>query len=295
MRPRVQRVLIWSAGIVLGAAVAVHVQAQTQAPAQEAPPAPSGLGNSQYAHLLDPRPDSGQTVAPVFEGWEPNPDGTASMYFGYMNRNWKEEVDIPVGPNNSFSPGPEDRGQPTHFLPRRRKQAFAIVVPRGYKDTIVWTLSIRGKIEKVPGSLKPEQQIDVRKDTTDNNTPPKVSVPARMTAVAGKPLTLNAAVSDDGLPKTRGAASDPRASLHVNWSKYRGPGPIMFSALLTPVTGGTATTAATFTQPGLYIVQALADDGSVLATSQGQNVPGFACCWSTANITVTVKGMESAQ
>ena len=29
-----------------------------------------------------------------------------------------EQVDLAVGPNNSFEPG-GDRGQPTHFVPRR--------------------------------------------------------------------------------------------------------------------------------------------------------------------------------
>jgi hypothetical protein len=293
MSGRLQRTLCvcGAAGLLLGAVVTVHArpQTQTQTQTQEPAPTPAGLANSQYAHLLDSRPDSGQTVAPVFEGWAPNADGTVSMYFGYMNRNWKEELDIPIGPNNNFAPGPPDRGQPTHFLPRRHKQIFAVVVPKGYKDTIVWTLAIRGRSEKVPGSLKPEQQIDVSIDTSDNNTPPKISVPARMTAVVGQPLRMSAAVTDDGLPKARATQStSPLAGLNVRWSKYRGPGPITFTTVVTPVTRGTATTEATFTQPGVYTVQALADDGSVLATSQGQNVPGFACCWSTANITVTV-------
>ena len=44
----------------------------------------------------------GQDVAPVFEGWERNPDGTFSMVFGYLNRNYEEELDIPVGPGNTI-------------------------------------------------------------------------------------------------------------------------------------------------------------------------------------------------
>src|SRR5262249_31769886 len=61
----------------------------------------------------------GQDVVPVYEGWKPNPDGTFTMYFGYFNRNYEEELDIPLGPNNSIDPG-GDRGQPTHFYPRRQ-------------------------------------------------------------------------------------------------------------------------------------------------------------------------------
>jgi hypothetical protein len=32
----------------------------------------------------------GQDVAPAFEGWGQNPDGTYSMLFGYLNRNYEE-------------------------------------------------------------------------------------------------------------------------------------------------------------------------------------------------------------
>jgi len=41
--------------------------------------------------------DRGQNVAPVFEGWERNPDGTFNMVFGYMNRNYREMPHVPVG------------------------------------------------------------------------------------------------------------------------------------------------------------------------------------------------------
>ena len=40
--------------------------------------------------------DRGQNVAPVFEGWEQNSDGTFTMVFGYMNRNYEEMPEIPL-------------------------------------------------------------------------------------------------------------------------------------------------------------------------------------------------------
>src|SRR5688572_21172815 len=58
---------------------------------------------------------SGQSVAPVFEGWEPNPDGSFNFVFGYFNRNHEEVLDIPAGPNNGIEPGGPDQGQPTVF------------------------------------------------------------------------------------------------------------------------------------------------------------------------------------
>src|ERR1700685_1146646 len=77
----------------------------------------------------------GQNVAPVFEGWERNADGTFSMVFGYLNRNFEEEVDIPLGSENSITVGAEvfgDKGQPTHFYPRRQRFLFKVVGPAGW-------------------------------------------------------------------------------------------------------------------------------------------------------------------
>ena len=51
---------------------------------------------------------SGQNVVPVFEGWEKNADGSFSFVFGYLNRNYEEEPEIPIGPGNGFSPGAAD-------------------------------------------------------------------------------------------------------------------------------------------------------------------------------------------
>src|SRR5688572_2213611 len=63
----------------------------------------------------------GQNVSPAFEGWERNADGSFNFLFGYMNRNWEEELNVPIGPENNLSPGAPDQGQPTHFLPRRNR------------------------------------------------------------------------------------------------------------------------------------------------------------------------------
>ena len=83
---------------------------------------------------------SGQGLAPVYEGFDVNPDGTYNMWFGYMNRNFEEELDVPVGGENRFDPGPADRGQPTHFDTRRHKDVFRVVVPKDFGDAnkIVW-------------------------------------------------------------------------------------------------------------------------------------------------------------
>src|SRR4030095_3386287 len=81
----------------------------------------------------------GQNVAPAYEGWELGSDGNKYFLFGYMNRNWEEEIDVPVGPENGFNVGGDrgagapglsnDQGQPTHFLPRRNRFIFKVKVP----------------------------------------------------------------------------------------------------------------------------------------------------------------------
>ena len=51
---------------------------------------------------LEPIHDSGQSVTGAFEGWFKNADGSFSILLGYFNRNLKEELDIPIGPNSAL-------------------------------------------------------------------------------------------------------------------------------------------------------------------------------------------------
>ena len=163
----------------------------------------------------------GQNVAPAYEGWEQAPDGTKYFLFGYMNRNWEEEIDVPVGSDNGFNLGGADQGQPTHFLPRRNRFVFRVRVPDGFreKDELIWTLASRGKTLKAYASLRTDYAVDdvVKASETGalgagtsspevrSNKPPVVKVdgPKTHTIKAGEPLTLVAYVLDDGIPKRR--------------------------------------------------------------------------------------------
>src|SRR4029453_4227572 len=64
---------------------------------------------------LVPAPASGGGVTPPFQAWYQNGDGSYSFLVGYYNRNTREAIDIPIGPNNKVEPGLPDQGQPTHF------------------------------------------------------------------------------------------------------------------------------------------------------------------------------------
>ena len=126
---------------------------------------------------------NGQGLAPVYEGWDQNDDGTFNMWFGYMNRNFEETLDIPAGAENKFEPGQPDRGQPTFFETRRHKDVFRVVVPKDFGESakLNWTLTVRGKSEVVSGTLNRVWQIDRRRTTrggnseqVNSNTPPDV-------------------------------------------------------------------------------------------------------------------------
>src|SRR6516165_3828964 len=112
---------------------------------------------------------SGQPLWPAFEGWEKNDDGSFSLLFGYMNDNWSEEIDVPIGPDNSFSPGAPDQGQPTHFLPRRNRFIFRVTVPKDFGNKeLVWTLASQGKTQKAYGSLRLDlliENVDIMSET----------------------------------------------------------------------------------------------------------------------------------
>jgi hypothetical protein len=52
-----------------------------------------------------------------------NTDGSLTSVWSYVN-NTASAVDIPVGPDNRITTAPDDRGQPTHFLPGQHLNAW---------------------------------------------------------------------------------------------------------------------------------------------------------------------------
>ncbi len=244
----------------------------------------------------------GQSVSPSFEGWYRNPDGTRSLVFGYFNRNYDEHLDIPVGADNRFEPGPADRGQPTHFLPRRQTGVFAVVVPVDFEGRLSWSLTAYGETVAIPGHLRPEWEIDALREVTSGNTPPVlrfgspdgapgqgqhgVRSASAVRAVVSEPARIAVWAADDGVRKRRAAARPNRFGLV--WSKYRGPGGVDFESTEPEVgAAGRAVTTATFDTPGRYVLRVLAwdDSGGQAAIMAG----GFFCCWTNGYLTVDVE------
>lgn len=201
---------------------------------------------------------SGEVVSPAYEGWWPNDDGTFKLFFGYMNSNWQQQFDIPVGEDNYFSVVDEaelddltldgfdaetaDMGQPTHFYPRRNPFLFTIDVPADFgEQEIVWTLKSQGKIARAYGSLYPDYRIDPQVISTEvggafgslddrlrSNIPPELEVRGDnyRTVAVGEPLDLSVYANDPDDFPARSRRGLPRTPEQI----YRPPSSIVASS-----------------------------------------------------------------
>ena len=274
----------WSvvaAACVIAACASVVIVGARPAPAQLEPPA-----------------DRGKSITPAFEGWYKNSDGTFTLLLGYFNRNSKQILEIPVGPNNRIEPGGPDQGQPTYFAPRRAWGVFTITVPKDFgTKKLTWTITANGETTSVPVSLNPPYEVSPFKDLAMGNTPPVLKftpdgpsltgpprgIAATYEATSTQPATIEFWASDKG--NTQGAPSAGRGgAISLSLHKFRGPGDIKF-ANERPRMGedGKVSTTASFSAPGDYVVRVQANDSS------GDGGGGFQCCWTNAHVKVTVK------
>jgi hypothetical protein len=290
------------AGLALAGVVLLTAPTHAQAPQRE------------------PLRETGNSVTGGFEGWFAYPDGSYGLLVGYFNRNTKQELDIPIGPNNHMDPGGPDRGQPTHFLTGRQSGMFVVRVPKDFgKSRITWTLTANGLTTTIPLGLHPDYEISPFVSTAsvvdapgEGDTPPilrfeeqgqsaqgPVPLSVEKTANVSSPLTLAVWVADDGRIFTNSGAVPTamrnRPPVTLRWTKYRGPGPVTFAKDRPEVQKasechekgmvfcGSSTTTATFSQPGDYQLHVLVNDYS------GEGGGGFQCCWTTGIVKVAVK------
>ena len=221
---------------------------------------------------------TGQNIAPAYEGWEKNPDGSFNLVFGYFNRNWQEEIDVPVGPGNTIDPGGPDRGQPTHLQPRRNRFVFRVKVPADFgAKELVWTLTTNGKTEKAYASLKPDYYIDDDVIMANNGA---AGMGGADPALKGN-KALNPGIA------TRFTV-DSATGLRLSWFVYRGAGNVVFDPVQAKVWEDTRDNAnspwsygwrtppvppdgmwvvrATFREPGTFVLRCLAHDGGLSTT-----------------------------
>ena len=268
---------------------------------------------------FEPALESGQSVTGAFEGWFPNADGSFSLLVGYFNRNTKQALDIPTGTDNNIEPGGPDYSQPTHFGPGRGWGIFTIRVPKDFGEKkLTWTLVANGKTTAIKLWLNRDYEIspfiasaDVGPDA---DTPPTLrfqdfkqegpvvqgpqGLSTRRTTPVNKPLPLTVWVSDDGKWFSNSGAKPRNLSpipVTVTWTKYRGPGAVIFAKDKPSVEkleggdakfpfNGKATTTAEFSEPGEYVLHVTINDYS----GEGGG-GGFQCCWSNGTVNVSVK------
>jgi hypothetical protein len=270
------------------------------------------LLSGQSTSMPAPRRGAGDSVTGAFEGWYYNPDGSRAFLVGYYNRNSRQELDIPIGPNNRIEPGGPDMGQPTHFLPGRQWGMFTVNAPKEFKptDSFTWTIVANGQSMSIPLRLKSDYVMSPFSEIAVGNTPPVLKFEpdgkafqgplatlqsaVSMTASVSAPLALPIWISDD-MKYTSGTNAPPagsRSPVSVRWTKYRGPGEVTFDKARPEIqklpTGaapfnGKADATAKFAAPGDYVLHATGNDYS------GDGGGGFGCCWSTALVKVAVK------
>jgi hypothetical protein len=270
---------------VIGAAIAIAAPTAAQLP-------------------LEPMKDAGLGVTAAYEGWFKHPDGGTYMLVGYFNRNLKQSLEIPIGPENRIEPGGPDHGQPTVFQPRRQWGVFTIAVPKDFGDKkLTWTLTANGQTTSVPLGLNPLYEVEPYKDAAQGNTPPvlrfasngpsfqgpPIAAAPALSGTVGQPVALPLWASDDNVvdPNRRGTESP----VTVKWTKFRGAGDVTFAEAAPRVdkSSGSAPTTATFSAPGEYILRAQGNDVS------GEGGGGFQCCWTSAHVKVTIRGAGTSR
>jgi len=312
----------------------------------------AGAGQQGVGQSPSPLPltqtirERGSSVTPAFEGWYYGKDGSQNLLIGYFNRNTKQELDIPVGPNNRIEPGGPDMGQPTHFNTGRNWGVFSIKLPKDFgTKKLTWTIVANGLTNTITLHTQADYVVEPFEDAANKNTPPKlkfrdggplftgapVGIAEKYTATVGAPLTLTVWATDEGakinVPEGRGrgrgaargaapgagdaaagargdaaaaqgrggtgragaapeSAFTPPPPIALTWTMFRGPGAVKFENPKPKIAvdeGGKATTTATFSAPGEYILRVQGND------STGEGGGGFQCCWTNAHVAVSVK------
>ncbi len=262
----------------------------------------------------EPPRQFGAGVTPAYDGWFDSADGSHNFLVGYLNRNSKQPIDVPIGPNNRIEPGGPDLGQPTHFLPGRQYGMLVLNVPKGFsKDQrLTWTLTANGQTMTVPFRLHTDYNISPLGIPTDPNRPPVLRLfDEKGSTVQGPDMTLSKAlvrttsvatplplplwVTDDAHYSSGSNAPlrNPPPPVEVWWTKYRGTGTVTFDKERPPVQtlsggkvgepfAGKGATTAKFSAPGEYVLQLMVNDYS------GPGGGGEMCCWTTQLVRVTV-------
>jgi hypothetical protein len=130
-----------------------------------------------------------------------------------------------------------------------------------------------------------EREVEAELAARARDTSPAARASDAVAVVGGQVIAIGGAK-----PTAAGGAPDPRPDITVNWRDHRGPARVSFAHNRIPlITKGDAklileaSTTATFSAPGEYVIRAQVNDTS------GDGGGGEQCCWTTAHVRVIVK------
>ena len=309
--------------LLLTAAVAVAF-AQPEPPARVFQRA--GVDQAPKQWPLAPVPPEGQRVAPFFDGFYENPDGTITLSFGYSNFNREQTIEIPLGPDNFIEPKEFDGRQPTSFPTTpgtgptgarrdRERGVFTVTVPAGFKGDVVWTLRHAGQTHKVPGrsktgayglrwpmamgSIPPQLRFIQPTTQSPRRGDPGAGAPfgrgpvgiesAPLQATVGTPLAVTVWAKDDSQRDKEIEVKErgpARPAMNFTWYKHSGPGPVTFD----PQKSGLVELEGMATSSITF-----AQPGTYVLRVRADNFgrpdtsAGNQCCWTNGYIRVSVK------
>lgn len=228
------------------------------------------------ASASDVSAQASQPIYLQYDGFVRNKDGTLTLSFGYFNMN-HVDVRIEPGPDNNFTPGPNDRNQPVLFLKGRHRFVCSMVVPGDFDGKLQWSVRFAGKtftttekildplyelelnsekrvitgldIAKAPKGVCVNRApaIQVINPLADVNAGADTLAATSFTARLGQDVSLSGSVEDDGLPRD--------SKLTILWKMLSGPGTVTF------VDASQAATRARFSAAGVYELELSATDG----------------------------------
>jgi hypothetical protein len=245
-------------------------------------------------------------VAPFFEGWYRNTDGTFTLSFGYFNLNLAESLDVPLGSDNFIEPVEFDGMQPTHFpsSPRRDRGVFTVDVPASFSDgeqRVVWTITANDVTYSVPGRIGVDAfQLDygpramgsvpplvrLEGSETEGQHPTGIMLDEMRSAIVGNPMELTVWASEVSVRSEDDIANRDGVEVRLLWFKHQGPrGEVSFEdrSMVLEEGEGEAVTTVTFSEPGDYVLRVRVDNWDANDSTGGDQ-----CCWTNGYVRVRV-------
>ncbi len=214
-------------------------------------PAGGALAIASHGRVSAQVPVADNNITPVYEGWVPNPDGSFELMFGYLNREWDEEISIPLVVRNTIDPGGPGSRTADQLFPA--PQSLRVSCPRaerlrqgrgrldpheqGADGEGVRHAARRLRPGRYGDHVKPGRRRGAEHDAGHGRQQGAGAVgrrhPKTRTARVGEAIVLSATATDDGKPNKRNMPATlggnymlPQTAngLRLSFFVYRGTG-----------------------------------------------------------------------